>query len=534
MRRFQFLVVLLFGLVAVSGLAKSPETQPSQEQDVTQLARRFVVRVVVQSSNLFKPSNEDGHGSGFIVELSKNKGLVFTNRHVVESSQFSASKVTLEFAVEGASKSESIPGSVAYISPVTDFAVVEFDPRVLRRAKPITAALAPVAEKDLLQLQGSSVFAYGHPLDGHDISTFGAITGESISPEEEKYIQTDAPINPGNSGGPLIHVESGEVVGVNTAIASGADGTGYAIPIGTILEDYEFWKHSTKAAISRKVLAVFELYPEEGLKRHGFLQKIEKYLPDFNDHQKGALIVSDAAPESGLKPGDIVLKASGEVIGYNEYRLQRLAQRNEGDSMRLEILRYGKRVIVDTPIVETKSSKRSSRDFVMISGVVFSELQPYVSWRAVRGKSSVVVSQVIPSMAGHEFTEIKKGAVVIGAEVSNRYYPIHNLSDLKKVAEKVRDDHKPILLSVHDPLIFPLENGESAAFADNATGRLDVLAHPALHPLPVDSVVLPTELNLEKMRNGFDFNGEEPRKRDWRYWHELGCKEILKAKKKSR
>ncbi|MHC4846749.1 MAG: PDZ domain-containing protein, partial [Planctomycetota bacterium] len=93
---------------------------------------------------------------------------------------------------------------------------------------------------------GESVIAFGNPLGNENSVSTGVISSmfrdvrlpnpssaAQVSPSYEDFIQTDAPINPGNSGGPLINV-LGEVVGINVAVATGAEGIGFAIPIDRV------------------------------------------------------------------------------------------------------------------------------------------------------------------------------------------------------------------------------------------------------------------------------------------------------------
>jgi len=160
-------------------------------------------------------------GSGFVLDA---RGHVVTNHHVVEGS----SRVRLEL-----SSGRSLSATVVGTDEANDIAV-------LRVADPSNLRPAALGSSAALRI-GESVIAVGSPL-----GLTGTVTGGLVSAVDreaslgggtaQRVIQTDAPINPGNSGGPLVNL-SGEVVGVNTAIAtlgargSGSIGIGFAVPV---------------------------------------------------------------------------------------------------------------------------------------------------------------------------------------------------------------------------------------------------------------------------------------------------------------
>ena len=160
-------------------------------------------------------------GSGFVLDT---RGHVVTNHHVVEGS----SRVRLEL-----STGRSLSATVVGTDEANDIAVLRVED---------AADLRPAALGSSAALRiGESVIAVGSPL-----GLTGTVTGGLVSAVDreaslggrtaQRVIQTDAPINPGNSGGPLVNL-SGEVVGVNTAIAtlggrgSGSIGIGFAVPV---------------------------------------------------------------------------------------------------------------------------------------------------------------------------------------------------------------------------------------------------------------------------------------------------------------
>ncbi|MGI9177026.1 MAG: Do family serine endopeptidase [Pirellulales bacterium] len=156
-----------------------------------------------------------GVGSGVIVDAS---GLVITNNHVVEG----ADEVTIELSDGREFKAAEIK-----TDPDSDLAIVR-----LTEAKDLPTA--KLGNSDKLEI-GDWVIAIGNPFELETTVSAGIISGKGrgLGGIRAQFLQTDAAINPGNSGGPLINL-SGEVVGINTAIASnsgGYQGIGFAIPV---------------------------------------------------------------------------------------------------------------------------------------------------------------------------------------------------------------------------------------------------------------------------------------------------------------
>ncbi|MFM7108793.1 MAG: S1C family serine protease [Planctomycetaceae bacterium] len=156
-----------------------------------------------------------GVGSGVIVDAT---GIVLTNNHVVED----ADEVTVELADGREFKATDIK-----TDPESDLAVVR-----LADAKDLP--VAKLGDSDKLAI-GDWVIAIGNPFELETTVSAGIISGkgrELGGIRRAQFLQTDAAINPGNSGGPLVNL-AGEVVGINTAIASssgGYQGVGFAIP----------------------------------------------------------------------------------------------------------------------------------------------------------------------------------------------------------------------------------------------------------------------------------------------------------------
>ncbi len=198
---------------------------PSDLTEIVARARESVVTITADGIGTqgFSPFGESvsGVGSGLILS---SDGYILTNRHVVEG----ARTLTVELHT-----TEPLPATVVEISGTEDLALIKVD------ATGLTAATIGDASAILV---GETAIAIGSPLGTYtETVTRGIVSGvgRTITVRDDStgrastlqdLIQTDAAINPGNSGGPLLDA-SGAVIGINTAVASTAEGLGFAIPI---------------------------------------------------------------------------------------------------------------------------------------------------------------------------------------------------------------------------------------------------------------------------------------------------------------
>ena len=240
---------------------------------------------------------ESGVGSGFIVS---EDGRIITNAHVVEGAD--TVQVTLK-------DGQSFEGKVLGADPVTDVAVISIDAKDLPTVKVHEEALRP----------GETAIAIGNPLGLDNTVTVGIIsaTGRTsgqvgISDKRVNFIQTDAAINPGNSGGPLLNA-NGEVVGMNTAIISGAQGLGFAIPIETVDRISQQLVASGKVDHPFIGIQMVTLSPE--------LRKSVNADPNrgFTIDSDTGVLVAEVVPDSpaakaGLRAGDVVQQVNGKAI----------------------------------------------------------------------------------------------------------------------------------------------------------------------------------------------------------------------------
>jgi S1-C subfamily serine protease len=265
-------------------------------------------------------------GSGVIVD---EDGWIVTNWHVVRP----AGRITV--GLDDGTKFDA-----QYVSgdEKNDLALLKIQPN-----KPLTAVEIGGETPTML---GETVIAIGNPFGFDHTVTRGVISAKNRSwpldnPQFTDVLQTDAAINPGNSGGPLINVR-GQLVGINMAILSEAQGIGFAIPASRVANLLAAWFSPEKR--SRLWL---------GLR--------------FEPEQK-PVVIADVKPDSpaakaGAQKGDKVITVDGQNV-WNVLRLQRmLVHKKAGDTVRFGIERDGKEASLSVTLAALP--KLSARDLMI-------------------------------------------------------------------------------------------------------------------------------------------------------------------------
>jgi serine protease Do len=165
-------------------------------------------------------------------------------------------------------------------------------------------------------------------------------------------LQTDAAINPGNSGGPLVNLE-GQVVGINTAIASGAQGIGFAIPIDDIKPLIKSIKENGK--IVRPFLGVrYILLDEAKAKQLKIDVKGGALLTGDEANGEFAVVPGSPADKAGLQMKDVIQEVDGKEITTDAPLQAMIANHAPGDTVTLKIWRSGKTMDVKVKLEEAK------------------------------------------------------------------------------------------------------------------------------------------------------------------------------------
>jgi len=277
-----------------------------------------------------------GLGSGIVISPD---GLVLTNSHVVGSSR----QIRLQ-DIEGVVTDARVLG----VDPDTDLALLRADGvRDLHYAS--------LGNSRNLR-RGQLVVAIGNPLGFESTVTAGVVSalGRSIRSVSgrtiEDVIQTDAALNPGNSGGPLVS-SAGEVIGINTAIISGAQGICFAVASNTaqfVLSEIIRHGYVRRAYIG--VSGQTAPIP----RRHAVLAGVE--------HKMGALLMQiepdGPAAKAGLLPGDVVIRLDGVDINGVDDLIRVLDRDRIGKTLAMDVLRLGRLRAIDIHPVERKREGR--------------------------------------------------------------------------------------------------------------------------------------------------------------------------------
>lgn len=276
-----------------------------------------------------KQLKEVGGGSGFIIT---SDGLIVTNKHV--ASDKSASYAV--FTNEG----KKYDASIVAIDPTQDLAVLK-----IKGSGFPTVALGDSGSIEL----GQTAIAIGNALGEfrNTVST-GVISGLSRTITASGgnagaetlagVIQTDAAINPGNSGGPLLNLR-GEVIGINTAMANGAQSIGFAIPINRAKRAINSVK--TSGDIQAAYLGVRNMTITADLAKKQNLSGDHGALIRGGDDGP-AIAKNSPAEKAGLLAEDIVLEVNGKKIDENNSLSLLISEYNPGDTVTLKVNRGGK------------------------------------------------------------------------------------------------------------------------------------------------------------------------------------------------
>jgi S1-C subfamily serine protease len=323
------------------GPASSTSTQPvtiNESSAVIDVAAKLspaVVKITTNgtSTDPFGSVPKTGVGSGFIYD---SNGWILTNRHVVTG----ADKLTVELK-----DGRQFEGKTYGIDTLTDLAIVKIDGTGL--------PVAALGESDGLKI-GQLVVAIGSPLGMYSFSvTSGIVSGKGRDIQVDNgtrinnLIQTDAAINPGNSGGPLADA-GGNVVGINTAVATDSSGIGFAIPIDIakpIMDQAVAGKSLTRPWIGIRFESINEQVKEDQN------LSVDQGALVTNTGGTGSAVQPDSpAAKAGIKDGDVVESINGIAIDQEHPLDALLVQFAPGDVVHLKVLRDGTTQSIDVTL----------------------------------------------------------------------------------------------------------------------------------------------------------------------------------------
>jgi putative serine protease PepD len=303
---------------AATALAATPSSPSAQPGSIADIAAR--VQPAVVQLNVTGDQNA-GTGSGFVIS---SDGYLITNNHVAG---LAGQTGTIEVAF---SDGTTAPGKLVGSNAGYDLAVVKVDKTGL--------PTVPLGSSAALKV-GDSVIAVGSPLGLAGTVTTGIVSAldRPVTAGEGNgdssfidAIQTDAAINPGNSGGPLLN-GNGEVIGVNSAIAStsagsggqpGSIGLGFAIPIDTAKRIANEIMTTGKSTTPLIGVSLDPSYTDAGAK-------------------VGEVTVGGGAEKAGIQTGDVIVAVDGVKVADATELIVKVRSHAPGDTLTLTVQRTG-------------------------------------------------------------------------------------------------------------------------------------------------------------------------------------------------
>jgi S1-C subfamily serine protease len=338
----------------VEGLGREGGFDPAQIYDRLSPGVVTVLSLFNGGSSLLEDGGEGGQGSGFVLDGS---GYIATNAHVVTTEQADGTKEADQVYVEFLDGNR-VPAEIVGHDPNADVALL--------KVKPGGLALTPLQLGASHTISvGEPVAAIGSPFGERQSLSIGVISAldrtiRSLTQFEiGDAIQTDAAINPGNSGGPLLDAQ-GRVIGINAQIKSesgGGEGVGFAIPVDAVSRSLRELREKGRVDYGYLGVETFTVWPQ-------LAERIDL------DVTTGALVqevVEDSpAEDAGLEPGsedisfqgqdgiavggDLIVAVDGKELTREHDLADEISGRPAGESVKLTILREGKRRTIDVEL----------------------------------------------------------------------------------------------------------------------------------------------------------------------------------------
>jgi len=338
-------------------------------------------------------------GAGFLVD--RQRGWIMTNAHVA-----SRSPSTMEV---GFKDRDFVDAYKVYVDPYLDLAIIAIDPSFIP-----PATVMPELDCGDLPRVGHAVGAFGHPWGLSFTGTRGIISGITSRFLQEN-LQTDAPINQGNSGGPLISLQQGKIVGINSATLAekNAQNVNFVLPMKYACRILELLRAGRNPSP-----------PELPV----------QFLKDVDERRDLRVVNSFLDPEKlSLKPGDTILSVEGSDEKLeNETRLVH-ALRGRLENFSLVVKRGG-------DILRIKGSLDPKpyileRKGVYFSGILFGNI--YYRDKKVVPIGEIMVHSVQKGSIGN-FSNIEKGDILDGVNG----HDIQSLEDFYRGLGRFKDHEK--------------------------------------------------------------------------------------------
>ena len=410
-----------------SARRRSPQQEEPEEEetDEMELFRRFFRGPMPGPTP--RQFRREATGSGFVVDP---KGYIITNHHVVDGAD------SIKVKLHGDSK--EYKATLIGFDVETDLAIIRITP-----GKSLPAA--PIGNSDAVQV-GDWAVAIGSPFGLEASVTAGIVSakGRDVGAQQfQRFIQTDAAINPGNSGGPLLNIR-GEVIGVNTAIATqsgGYQGIGFALPINTAVNVYnQVIKHGrvTRGSIGiswNRNQEREELFKALGTD-HGVL--VEQVQPN------------GPAQKAGIKAEDVIVAMNGKKVKDGDDLVARVAATPVGEKITITVDRGGKKIDIPVSVqdraevfkddprfarqITPPSSKEEEESTGAKFGIYVRQLAPAERENLnVEGERGVLVTRVQEGSFAQEIGIQERDVIV-----SLNRQPVSNVDDLRNLQKSMK------------------------------------------------------------------------------------------------
>jgi serine protease Do len=288
---------------------------------------------------------EVGGGTAFFVS---DNGLLMTNKHVV-SDQKAAYTVLLN-------DGRRLEATVIARDPLTDIALLQ-----VKGSDFPALSLAPTDDIVL----GQTAVAIGNALaEFRNTVSVGVVSGLQRSivagdpgmgetEQLHRILQTDAAINQGNSGGPLLNGR-GEVIGMNTAVATGAQNIGFAIPVSDLRRALKSFAENGRIVRPYIGVRYVQITPE--LQKERELPVSEGALISAGDDGEPAIPAGSPAEKAGLKAGDVIVTVDGQKLTSDLTLADVVGMKKPGEEVMVKVLRGKEELEVTVRLEEWKEN----------------------------------------------------------------------------------------------------------------------------------------------------------------------------------
>jgi S1-C subfamily serine protease len=426
------------GVLSLVGFGEAKEKEDLWTGLIREVRASVVEVSVTRSIALVGDARGNWTGTGFIADLER--GWVVTNQHIVGRSPYSSLEITFF-------NGDAADSKVLYYDPWHDFAILQFDPSALAKGSDQPAE-ARLGTHDELEV-GETVLLMGNS-SGEGLSAkLGRVNHLFVDKapnslgRHSHHFHLSLARNGGSSGSPVFN-RHGRVVGLHT---SGVGDESFELRIDYVVDALLSLREGQNprrgdlgivldAAARSAVVWYLDFGPE-------VIEAVRRMNPELHH----LLVVKKRLPGSAayekLRPGDVVVGLKGQaeaetvLIGGDVYGFDRIVNENVGEAIVMDVLRDGRKLTVELPVVDAESQK--IRRFAVFAGATFHEVPADTALQLNFGWEGVFLSEAEPgttfSALGLEDGEEGQRLVVVSKIGKTK---IENLEDFLMVVSPLR------------------------------------------------------------------------------------------------